>query len=95
MCLKRLSLYDLFDNVWSCEDFGTTKSDPEIYRMAAERIGTVARGFFDDYEATLDGKEIKISNAIIKDSLNNDVTLNYNISYNGQELPKTRILKLQ
>ena len=38
-CLKRLGVYDLFDHVWSCEDFGTTKSDPEIYRMAAERIG--------------------------------------------------------
>ena len=38
-CLKRLGIYDLFDNVWSCEDFNTTKADPEIYRMAAERIG--------------------------------------------------------
>jgi HAD superfamily hydrolase (TIGR01509 family) len=39
VCLKRLGLFDLFEGVWSCEDFGTTKSDPEIYRMAAERIG--------------------------------------------------------
>lgn len=38
-CLKRLGIFDLFDNVWSCEDFGTTKADPEIYRMAAEKIG--------------------------------------------------------
>ena len=38
-CLKRNGLYDLFLNVWSCEDFGTTKADPAIYRMAAERIG--------------------------------------------------------
>ena len=38
-CLKRLGIYDLFDNVWSCNDFGTTKADPAIYRMAAERIG--------------------------------------------------------
>ncbi len=38
-CLKRLGIYDLFDNVWSCDDFGTTKADPEIYKMAAERIG--------------------------------------------------------
>lgn len=38
-CLKRLGVFELFDNVWSCEDFGTTKADPEIYRMAAERIG--------------------------------------------------------
>lgn len=38
-CLKRIGIYDLFTNVWSCDDFGTTKSDPEIYRMAAERLG--------------------------------------------------------
>ena len=38
-CLKRLGLYDLFENIWACEDFGTTKSDPEIYRMAARRLG--------------------------------------------------------
>ncbi len=38
-CLKRLGIYDLFDNVWSCDDFNTTKADPDIYRMAAERIG--------------------------------------------------------
>jgi len=38
-CLKRLGMYDLFDNVWSCEDFNTTKADPGIYLMAAEKIG--------------------------------------------------------
>ncbi len=39
VCLRRLGLFDLFGNVWSCEDFGTTKSDPAIYRAAAARIG--------------------------------------------------------
>lgn len=38
-CLKRLGIYNLFDNVWSCEDFDTTKADPEIYIRAAEKIG--------------------------------------------------------
>jgi FMN phosphatase YigB (HAD superfamily) len=38
-CLRRLGLFDLFDNVWSCDDFNTTKANPEIYRMAAEKIG--------------------------------------------------------
>lgn len=38
-CLKRLNMYDLFDHVWSCEDFSTTKADPEIYRMAARELG--------------------------------------------------------
>ena len=39
-CLKRLGIFDWFDHVWSCEDFGTTKSDPAIYRLAAGRIGS-------------------------------------------------------
>ena len=38
-CLKRLGLYDLFDNVWSCDDFATSKADPQIYKMAAQRLG--------------------------------------------------------
>jgi HAD superfamily hydrolase (TIGR01509 family) len=38
-CLKRLGMLELFTNVWSCDDFGTTKADPEIYKMAAEKIG--------------------------------------------------------
>lgn len=38
-CLKRLGMFDLFTNVWSCEDFSTTKADPEIYKMASRKIG--------------------------------------------------------
>ncbi len=38
-CLKRLELYELFDNVWSCDDFGATKADPEIYKMVAAKLG--------------------------------------------------------
>lgn len=38
-CLKRLGLYDLFDNVWSCDDFNTTKADPDIYVKAASKMG--------------------------------------------------------
>ena len=39
VCLKRLGMFDLFSAIWSCDDFGTTKADPQIYKMAAERIG--------------------------------------------------------
>ena len=59
-CLKRLGLYDLFDNVWSCEDFQTTKSDPEIYRRAAGKIGVPVNEmiFLDDnYNADKTAKE--------------------------------------
>ena len=38
-CLKRLELWDLFDHIWSCDDFNTTKADPDIYKRAAQRIG--------------------------------------------------------
>lgn len=37
-CLKRLGIFDIFDNVWSCDDFNTSKTDPEIYRAAAEKL---------------------------------------------------------
>ena len=49
-CLKRLGIYDIFDNVWSCDDFATTKADPEIYKMAAERMGERVENvlFLDD-----------------------------------------------
>ncbi len=38
-CLKRLGIFDLFSNVWSCDDFNTTKSDVNIYKMVADKIG--------------------------------------------------------
>lgn len=49
-CLKRLGIYDIFDNVWSCEDFATTKADPNIYVMAAEKLGKSVKEvlFLDD-----------------------------------------------
>lgn len=49
-CLKRLEIYSLFDNVWSCEDFGLTKSDEEIYKSAVSLIGAEISDsiFFDD-----------------------------------------------
>ena len=49
-CLKRLGLWELFDNVWSCDDFNTTKADPKIYVRAAEKMNTTADKvlFLDD-----------------------------------------------
>ena len=49
-CLKRLKIYDLFTNVWSCDDFSTTKADPIIYVKAAEKIGQPIENilFLDD-----------------------------------------------
>jgi len=49
-CLKRLGLWELFDNVWSCDDFNTTKADPRIYVRAAEKLHTTVENvlFLDD-----------------------------------------------
>lgn len=49
-CLKRLNMFELFDNVWSCDDFSTTKSNPEIYRAVADRLGVPVNEilFLDD-----------------------------------------------
>ena len=53
-CLKRLGIWNLFTNVWSCEDFSMTKADEAIYRAAAERIGRPTEQIFfldDNYNA--------------------------------------------
>jgi len=59
-CLKRLGIWDLFTNVWSCNDFDTNKSDPDIYRRAAQRLGCdVGNVIFldDNYNADKTAKE--------------------------------------
>ena len=50
ICLKRIGIYDLFNNVWSCDDFSTTKADPSIYARAAEKLGQSVEDilFLDD-----------------------------------------------
>ena len=50
LCLKRLNIFDIFDNVWSCDDFNTTKADPNIYLEVSKRLKTTIDDiiFFDD-----------------------------------------------
>ena len=38
VCLKNRGIYELFDNVWTAEDFGTLKSDVRIYGELAKRL---------------------------------------------------------
>ena len=48
-CLKRLGIDGFFDHVWSCEDFGLNKANPEIYLQAAKQLGvTVGEILFLD-----------------------------------------------
>ena len=39
ICLKRLGLYEYFENHWSCDDFGMPKTNPQLYKEAALRLG--------------------------------------------------------
>ena len=50
ICLKRLGLYDFFTSVWSTDDFGMSKANPEIYVKAAEKLGSPIESilFLDD-----------------------------------------------
>jgi len=50
VCLKHNGVYDLFDAVWSVEDYGIAKGDVRVYEAVAERIGchTEDISFFDD-----------------------------------------------
>ncbi len=49
-CLKRIGVLELFDNIWSSDEFGLKKSDPQIYFRAARSLGTTVDRctFFDD-----------------------------------------------
>lgn len=60
VCLGRLGITELFTNVWSCDDFGMTKADPEIYRAAARKMGVQVGDvlFLDDnYNADATAKK--------------------------------------
>lgn len=49
-CLKRNGIFEIFDNLWSCDDFNMSKSDVRIYQSVAERLGVDVSEvvFFDD-----------------------------------------------
>jgi len=76
-CLKRLGLFDLFTNVWSCEDFSTTKADPDIYRRAAEKIGLpVEKVLFldDNYNADKTAREAGMQVCGVYDASSHEYT---------------------
>ena len=94
VCLKRLGIYDLFTNVWSCDDFNTTKSDPSLYKSVSEKLG-VQTGevlFFDDNINAL--KTAKVAGMKVcgvydesaKTSIDEIKALTHNYVYNLREL---------
>ncbi len=50
VCLQHNGVFDLFEQVWSVEDFGIGKGDVRVYEAVADRLGctTAAMTFFDD-----------------------------------------------
>ena len=77
VCLKRIGIYDIFTNVWSCDDFSTTKADVNIYKMAAARIGVPIEEilFLDDnYDADKTAKMSGIKVCGVYDSSSEDYT---------------------
>ena len=50
ICLQQNGVYDLFDGVWSVEDYGIAKGDVRVYEAVAQRIGCRTQDitFFDD-----------------------------------------------
>ena len=49
-CLRRNGIYEMFDNIWTCDDFGKSKADSGIYMdvslILRAQPGKIA--FFDD-----------------------------------------------
>lgn len=75
VCLKRLGLYRLFDNVWSCDDFAYTKSQPEIYKEAAALMGAKVSDcvFLDDnYNAVCAAKKAGLKTIAVYDATSAD-----------------------
>ncbi len=49
-CLKRSGVYELFDHIWSVNDFDLKKTDPRIYELTVGQLGIPYDEicFFDD-----------------------------------------------
>jgi len=70
-CLKNNGVWELFRNVWSVDDFGMMKSDPELYQAVASKLGVSLADilFFDDnYNVIKTCREIGLENVAVYDS---------------------------
>ena len=60
-CLRNNGVNELFENVWSVDDFGLMKSDPELYNTIAKQLGVTLddiRFFDDNYNVVKTCREI-------------------------------------
>ena len=96
-CLKRLGLWEFFDKVWSCDDFGTTKADPEIYKMAAERLGKeVGEVIFvdDNINAVKTAKSAGMISVGIFDESSAEYADEFKVSSDGYVMNFDELLKI-
>ena len=56
LCLEKCGVAGLFEQIWTCDDFGKIKTDPTIYTDAAERLGVGISDvrFYDDNLSALE-----------------------------------------
>lgn len=76
VCLKRNGIYDLFEYVWSADDFGINKNNETLYRVVAEKLGCSVTDicFFDDNLLALQaGKRAGLSLVGVYDAYSEDV----------------------
>lgn len=76
-CLERIGIFDLFDNVWSIDDFGHSKAETIIYEKAAQRLNTtVDRCVFadDNFIALKTAKEAGMFTLGVYDKSSDDLT---------------------
>ncbi len=74
-CLKNAGVFELFDNVWSSDEFFHTKAETVIYEMAAEKLGNKLEECFfldDNYIALSTAKKAGMKAIGVYDSASDD-----------------------
>lgn len=75
-CLKRVGVYDLFDNIWSCEDFSLTKADVPLYGKVADALNETLKDciFLDDNIGSVStAKKAGMTTVAVYDSTSEDM----------------------
>ena len=70
ICLKNNGVYSLFDTVWSVEDYGINKSNPELFHIVANKIGCLEgeiNYFEDNLEAVINASAAGFNTYAVKD----------------------------
>lgn len=76
-CLRRYGIFQLFDGVYTCDDFGKSKSNTEIYHDLCEKEGIKISEtvFYDDNVIALKtGKTAGLTTVGVHDASSDDYT---------------------